>query len=168
MQHLFDLSPSNFNSIACEHGGLSRVICAFIARASQDSPAEVSCDVVGTAYPLAAAVETELLAIAREAVVRSIYEALPTRVAVELSYDADAVRLSISDNGRDISVHDEPDESGLLTIRQRADRIGADVCRTHNPGSGTELVITVPRDVAEIIDIRGVDLFDYPGAGAMH
>ena len=70
-----------------------------------------------------------------------------TEVWVNLSATADALVLQIRDNGVGLSAEDlgRPDSHGIRGMRERAQQVGGDVTVSSQPGSGTTLVISVPR-----------------------
>ena len=104
----------------------------------------------GTAYPLPAAAEHNLLRIAQEAATNAAKHAAARHLEVELRYEPDGVRLRIADDGRGFTVPQpaaapSSEHFGLQIMRERAQRIGAALDVRSQPGGGTEISVFVPR-----------------------
>ncbi|KFL37177.1 sensor histidine kinase [Arenimonas donghaensis] len=78
----------------------------------------------------------------REAVTNILRHARARRVDVELSADAEGVRLGISDDGRGGAI--EPN-TGLAGMRERLAALGGGLVFDSTPGAGTRLVLSLPR-----------------------
>ena len=78
----------------------------------------------------------------REAVTNILRHAHARRVDVELSADAGGVQLLISDDGRGGPI--EPN-TGLAGMRERLVALGGGLQYDSAPGSGTRLVLSLPR-----------------------
>lgn len=78
----------------------------------------------------------------REAVTNILRHAHARRVDVELSEDAGGVQLLISDDGRGGPI--EPN-TGLAGMRERLVALGGGLQYDSTPGSGTRLVLSLPR-----------------------
>src|SRR5690606_5976159 len=78
----------------------------------------------------------------REAVTNILRHAHANRVDVELSADAGGVQLLISDDGRGGPI--EPN-TGLAGMRERLVALGGGLQYDSAPGSGTRLVLSLPR-----------------------
>jgi two-component system sensor histidine kinase UhpB len=95
-------------------------------------------------------VETSLFRIAQEAFTNVARHARADQVLVTVQAAGDTVRLTIADNGIGfIPSHlARPAKGlgwGLLTMRERAEAVGA-ICRiASNPQHGTEVIVEVPR-----------------------
>ena len=104
--------------------------------------------VSGTPRALPAPVEDELLLIAREGLTNADRHARATEVTLELDYRADAVTLTVRDNGIGLA----PDWAcrqargvsfGMCGMRERARLVDAGFTVRSVPGAGTELVLRV-------------------------
>jgi signal transduction histidine kinase len=81
----------------------------------------------------------ELLRIAQESITNVMKHAQAQRVEVALAFGADAVSLSVSDDGIGFDPDGHHEGFGLLGMRERAERIGARLVVTSGPGRGTRI-----------------------------
>jgi two-component system, NarL family, sensor kinase len=133
---------------ALVRGNLVAALAHHVAVLSETAPAAIAFEVCGTPCPLSATIASELLRIAQEAVTNALRHSGATRITIELSFDADAVRLTVTDNGAGFDAHWATDGLGLAGMRERADRIGADLAIESERSLGTEVRVSVPRDAA--------------------
>jgi signal transduction histidine kinase len=105
----------------------------------------ISIEVVISGLPvtLSEQVENELLRIGQEAVNNAVKHAGATAVMVELSYETNGVTLMIQDNGRGFDSHQPAPGFGLAGMRERANRIGAEIMIDSQPGGGTTVCCRV-------------------------
>ena len=89
----------------------------------------------------------ELLALAREALSNTARHAAAERASVTLAADDGQIRLELIDNGRGFDPERaiELGHHGLDNMRSRARGIGAAFELTSAPGSGTRIIVTIPR-----------------------
>ncbi len=110
----------------------------------------VELSVVGRPVPSPADVEVQLLRIAQEAVRNGTRHGRATHIHVVLDYGSERLLLSVSDNGCGFTVdeYDNPaasgDHLGLLGMRERAERIKAEIAITSSPGKGSTVEVSVP------------------------
>lgn len=99
--------------------------------------------VTGTPVPLDAAVEAELLGIAREAMTNAAKHSRAAHLGLELAFgDGHAVRLAVADDGVGFDPDQQrPDAYGLIGMRERAARIEAALTLVTEPGGGTQIVV---------------------------
>ena len=99
----------------------------------------------GIPAPLPHPVEDELFRIAQEAVANALQHARPRTIAVRLCYDAQAVTLTISDDGEgfDPGAPAPQGHFGLAGMRERAARIGGVL--EVSSGAGTVVTVRVGR-----------------------
>jgi two-component system sensor histidine kinase UhpB len=100
------------------------------------------------AYGLPAHVENALFRIAQEALHNTAKHAQATEATVALTARQGAVQLTISDNGvgfEPAEVRNDRSSWGLLTMRERAESVGARCSIQTDPGQGTCVVVDVPR-----------------------
>jgi signal transduction histidine kinase len=98
------------------------------------------------AKPIPALVQEELYHIAQEALNNALKHAHPRQVQIYLRFDQDAVHLEISDDGAGFALEgvQESGGLGLPGMRERAERIGADLRLQSAPGQGTLVAVRVP------------------------
>ncbi|MDX6363425.1 MAG: hypothetical protein QOC85_2435 [Streptomyces sp.] len=111
-------------------------------------PAELRC--TGSVPPLPCETARHLLAIVSEALENAHRHASATRVRVDLDASADALRLTVRDDGVGLpatAVLDDLAESGhfgLLGMVERAASLGGRLDLARPPRGGTEITLTVP------------------------
>jgi signal transduction histidine kinase len=118
--------------------------------AGTDVRADVS--VGGAARPLPEPVEKNLLRVGQEALTNAVRHSGAARVRVRLDYDADRVRLGVSDDGRGFDPRADGDGGnggdgggfGLKGMRERVAQLGGRLTIDTRPGAGTEVAATVP------------------------
>jgi len=101
----------------------------------------------GEPRPLPADVEQQILRIGQEAITNSVRHARATRVQAHLGFAGNLVRLRVSDNGRGFDLHEAAlckGRWGLVTMRERAQQIGAEFKIVSGMNRGTEIETTVP------------------------
>jgi two-component system sensor histidine kinase UhpB len=97
---------------------------------------------------LSAHVENALFRVAQEALHNTVKHAQATEARVTLSACEAAIRLTVSDNGTGFvpeEVRNERISWGLLTMRERAESVGARCLIQSDPDRGTRVVVEVPR-----------------------
>ena len=97
-------------------------------------------------------IRDEVYRVAREALANAFRHAAASAVEVELTYASDQMRLLVRDDGRGIDpeVQQRGREGhwGLSGMRERAERIGGRFTVWSRRGSGTEVELVVPAEVA--------------------
>jgi signal transduction histidine kinase len=135
---VFALRPSVLNDQT-----LAQALAAQIKRMLADSAVAGSFEEHGSAVAPSNLVATELLRIAQEATTNVLRHADATKICVRLQWEANAVKLSIGDNGRGFDVKQEHPGFGLVSMRERADRMQAVLMIESNCGAGTAVSISV-------------------------
>lgn len=129
-----------------EHA-LSAVLDAFAIRCD----IRLRVFVKGQPRCLRADAQAEIYLIGRDAMVNAI-EADATDVETEVEYLPRRLRVVIRDNGRGIDPESirsgEAHHWGLVGMRERAEKIGAQLRVWSRRGAGTEVEISVPREIA--------------------
>ena len=105
--------------------------------------------VEGRARPLHPLVFEESYAIGREAITNALKHSQGHHIEAEIIYEPRHFRLRVRDDGRGFDpkiFHDggSVDHFGLRGIRERAERIGAQVSLWSGPDTGTEVELVVP------------------------
>ena len=109
----------------------------------------IACDVLrlDEIDRLSDAQRTAVFRILQEALTNVVRHAGARRVTVSLEAGADRVILRIHDDGRGIAPAERNDRKaiGLLGMRERAQGVGGDVVIAGEPGRGTTVLVTIPR-----------------------
>ena len=100
---------------------------------------------VGETIPLPADVENEMLRIAQECMTNVLKHAAAQQVEIRLTFGADTVSLSISDDGTGFDPRAHHDGFGLVGMRERAERIGARLLVSSRPEQGTRVETVIPK-----------------------
>lgn len=127
------------------YGDLSRTLARAVRETAAGAPESVEMHVYGDRRPLTPDIGMNLLRIGQEAVNNALRHARASRIRVELTYEATRVRLCVRDDGRGFDPQDEAEREryGLAGMRQRAERIGADLTVNGEPGRGTAVTVSV-------------------------
>jgi signal transduction histidine kinase len=141
-----DLRPT-----ASESPDLSDALAA--EGASLRSGLSLAVSVQGLARDLHPIAREEILLIGREALGNAFLHANAQTIEVELTYGDAALQLRVRDDGRgiDAGVLDaggRPGHFGLVGMRERANKLGANLDIWSKPGAGTEVDLRVPARVA--------------------
>lgn len=112
-----------------------------------DGGPEIRVQIAGEPRRLAGAVENNLLRIATEAMTNAVKHARARRIDVRLEFSAHAAALEVRDDGCGFDASRSTTLAaghfGWLGIRERAERIGADLEIGSEPGAGTRVAIRV-------------------------
>ena len=131
---------------------LSEEIAAYGEELAKDRPIAFKVTVVGAPEPLHPMVGDDMYRIAREALTNAFRHAEASKIEVEITYDAESVSVRVRDNGAGIGPEilesGKQGHWGLLGMRERAHHIGAQLNILSNPGSGTEVDLSLPAKVA--------------------
>jgi signal transduction histidine kinase/ligand-binding sensor domain-containing protein len=115
-------------------------------------PTEFRLNVEGTRRDLHPIVREEAFFIAREALGNAFRHSGAKHIEVEASYGEAALCVRVRDDGRGISAdvlaRGKPDRFGLLGMRERAQKLGAELQILSRPSIGTEIDLRVPAKVA--------------------
>jgi signal transduction histidine kinase len=98
---------------------------------------------------LPAAAEQDLYHLAQEALNNALKHADPSAVTVTLRVEGDHLELEVSDDGRGFDVGEMADRGGLglVTMRERAERLGGSLTIVSTPGKGTRVKVSVKQVV---------------------
>jgi len=139
-------SISDLRSVLLEQGGLAAAMQETLPRIAAESSATFAFLQTGEARRLDIAAENHLLRMAREAVANTAHHADAAQIEVMLAYEADAVRLTIADNGKGFDARKRPPAGhfGLLGMQERAAKIGASLKIESSPNRGTTVNVLLP------------------------
>ncbi|MCU1252624.1 MAG: putative two-component system sensor kinase [Edaphobacter sp.] len=102
--------------------------------------------------PLRPAIRDEVYRIGREAVANAFLHAQANTVEVELEYASRYLRIMVRDDGCGIDPHvletGRKGHWGLPGMRERSERIGANLRLRSRIGAGTEVELTIPSAIA--------------------
>lgn len=102
--------------------------------------------------PLRPLIRDEVYRIVREALLNAFTHAHANRIEVEVEYTSRHLRVLVRDDGRGINpqvLHSGREGHwGLVGIRERSERIGANLKLRSRIGAGTEVDLTVPGSIA--------------------
>ena len=102
--------------------------------------------------PLRPLIRDEVYRIVREALLNAFMHAHANRIEVEVEYASRHLRVLVRDDGRGIDpqvLHSGREGHwGLVGIRERSERIGANLRLRSRIGAGTEVDLTVPGSIA--------------------
>ena len=114
--------------------------------------ANASLVVTGTVKRCSGDVELQLLRICQEALNNALVHGRASEIAIVLDFQPDRMVLRITDNGCGFVVDaaaestDGKEHLGLLGMRERGSRIGAELTITSAPASGTTIELVAPYD----------------------
>ncbi len=107
---------------------------------------QVNFKLVGTVQPAPPDIGMNLLRIGQEAITNSLRYAQARTLEVELSLATDLITLRIEDDGKGFNRQLASDRSGfgLVSMRQRCDRLGGQFTLRSSPEQGTCILVQIP------------------------
>lgn len=112
---------------------------------------QVEVNVVGEPQELPPQLENHLLRVALEAVTNAVKHAAATRIDIDITFAKQRVELRVRDDGRGFDAESLPPPTsghfGLFGMRERADKLNAELLIRSRPGGGTEIRLEVPLTV---------------------
>src|SRR6202453_2734281 len=121
---------------------------------SQEFGIPVGFRTVGKRFGLDQSAVHDLLMVTREALYNAVRHGQPHRVQVEVCYEERCCRVKISDDGSGFDFASIASSStghyGLIGMRERVERIGGKFILNSLIGSGTDLLIEVPRNLTAV------------------
>lgn len=117
------------------------------------TPPSFSVIVEGERKALSPILQAEVYRIAHELLRNSFRHACARHVEAEVRYSDDELRVRIRDDGKGMDPDvlkkgRRPGHWGLLSVKERAEQIGAHLDFWSEPGAGTEVQLTVPAAIA--------------------
>lgn len=140
-------SVMDLRSQALESRDLPGALADMARQMTQGTAAQAEVRVEGIAIRLDASEEHHLLRIGLEALTNAIKHSGASRITITLRFGAEAVELSVEDNGCGIGHSTQTSPGGLFGlqgIRERVDKLGGVLELDSGPGSGTLLAVVVP------------------------
>lgn len=126
--------------------GLVNALIALCSRVDAQGGARVRRELQGKLPPLSPDVELVIYRVAQESLTNALRHSRAGVVTVSLAADAEAVRLSVSDDGRGMAGEPPPGTAGITGMRERALLVGGRLSISSAPGEGTTVHLTVPLD----------------------
>lgn len=149
----------NIRSFPTQQPRLTRALALLLEQVQneflEDERKQPSCSLVieGSEQTLPENVTAEVCRIAREALRNAFQHAQASHLEIEVSFRDIELRLSFRDDGAGIDPLVLKDGArsghwGLIGLRERATRLGAELAFWSKPGVGTEIALTIPGHLA--------------------
>lgn len=131
-----------------ENNNLHSALNRLATQMGPSSNTQIACHAIGTAYPLPAEIENNLLRIGQEALTNALKYAQANEIRIELIYELTQCLLQIKDDGQGFAINSQPSSNGfgLRGMAERANRIGAQLQIQSTLGQGTSVVVSVSRE----------------------
>jgi signal transduction histidine kinase len=132
---------NQLRSQALESGDIAQAIREVASELTNGGTPAVAVEVRGAPRRLSVAAEHHLFRIAQEALTNAVTHAKASGVRVSLAFTAEAVELTVADDGRGIP-SEKPDRGfhfGLSGMRERARALGTRLEVESGPGRGTTI-----------------------------
>jgi ligand-binding sensor domain-containing protein len=146
-QRVHDLREGGING-----DGLWNDLALWGEELALDRSTRFSATIIGTPQPLTPAASNEVYQIGREALTNAFRHAFADRIEIEITYDHLKVRLIIRDDGKgmdnEILKRGRSGHWGLSGMRERAQKIGAQLNIWSHGGAGTEIDLSIPARLA--------------------
>jgi signal transduction histidine kinase len=130
--------------------GLSAAMQWYVDRQEQRSGLAIHLHLPSAAVRLPADLETACFRITQEALTNIMRHAQARQVWLDVQHDAEAVHLTIRDDGRGFDANAVRQRStqdahfGLLSMRERVELLGGQFTLSSEPGRGTTIQISIP------------------------
>jgi PAS domain S-box-containing protein len=128
-------------------GNIITALDQLVRQLGTDSLVRIHFSSNGKAQPLMSPdIESNLLRISQEAITNAMKHSGANQINVRLSAGPEAVQLAIEDNGAGFDPHVSTLSRGfgLISMQERADRIGGDLTILTKPGAGTKVHLLLP------------------------
>jgi signal transduction histidine kinase len=147
----------NLRTSSIPTGNLPAAFQEVVEETSTGGDATFKTVVEGNVRELHPVVREEAYCIGREALINALTHSEGHHVEVEIAYDSRQFRLRVRDDGRgfDPGILEEggrPNHWGLPGMRERAERIGAELKIWSRHQTGTEIELSVPGSTAYLKD----------------
>ena len=136
------LSIFDLRSEVTPSATLGAVLADYVHQVGRQSGMTVHLSLNETPHRLRVEVETEILRIAQEAITNARRHSGADHLWVTFSADPPQATLSITDDGSGLGEARE-DSFGMKIMKERADRIGADLAVVSEPDRGTSVALTL-------------------------
>ncbi|MBE9198864.1 MULTISPECIES: GAF domain-containing protein [unclassified Nodularia (in: cyanobacteria)] len=128
-----------------ETSNLRKAFKRLAAQMSAAIDTQIICTVMGEVYPLSIDRENNLLRIGQEALTNAIKYAQASEIQIQLVYQPTQFILRVKDNGQGFEMDSLSmvQGFGLISMKERCDRIGAELIIQSLPEQGTEIMISI-------------------------
>jgi len=136
----------NIRSLGSENRDLATELRECGERMTGGTQTRFVITVEGDPYPIAEDLREQILRIGQESIANAARHARARQIEVCLSFDADSIRMRISDDGEGFDVHGAtaPGHFGLTTMRERAQGIDASISISSERLHGSCVEVSVP------------------------
>jgi len=130
---------------ALEHGDLPAALSHLVRRSTLGTGLRGEFLLEGSPRALSPDIEEHFLRISQEALANVLQHAQAHTVRVTLTFDPHQVLLCVEDDGQGTnSASSRQNGFGLISMKERSERLGGGLTVTSQPGHGTKLLVTVP------------------------
>jgi signal transduction histidine kinase len=129
---------------ALEMKPLPEAVGKLVEEIRSEAGEEIELSVNGEFKPLPSVVSLNLFRIVQEALTNARHHAAAAHIHVELDYRDPGLALRVSDDGKGFDPHNTASSGyGLISMRERAERIGGELTIESQPGQGTRVLLAV-------------------------
>lgn len=129
-----------------EYADLVQQLSTSVEQMMTGAPLQINLQISGMPRLLPPVIGKNLLRIGQEAMTNTLKHAQATTLLIKLRYEDAIVELCVRDNGRGFLPDMDTGGFGLISMSERADRIGGQLAIHSRPGQGTEICIQVGVD----------------------
>ena len=134
------------------HPNLEQTFRELVAEMSEEEAAAYKVEIEGETRPLRPAVYEDICRIGSEAVINATRHADARHITLRLAYRPGHLSLTVADDGRGMdsvtAARGREGHFGLIGMRERAGRIGAQFRIESQPGQGTSVALSIPARIA--------------------
>lgn len=127
---------------------LERALSTFRQELASKDAARLRIVVAGQAREMPYPAQDQLFLVIREALTNAVQHSQAVSIEVEIEYFSGRLRAAVRDNGIGIDPEllrdGRKSHAGLTGMRERAERVGAQLRRWSRAGAGTEVEISFP------------------------
>lgn len=137
----------NIRSLETESVDVANELRQSIERLTAGTQVRCRFKVEGEPLPIAPTVQEHLLRIGREAIINAVRHANASEIQINIIFGTGAVTVRISDNGVGFELEQAnrlTGHFGLVTMRERAREIKAQLSVSSEPGRGTAVELKLP------------------------
>ncbi len=142
IQHARELShqlhPSYLEKI-----GLKRSLKSLLERTEEDTGIVCSTEVSNRVDQLSLRIQSQLYRIAQECINNTVKHAEASAIKIDMTPTLDGFEFVYRDNGKGFDPNNEDLGLGMMTIRERSEKMGAKHTLSSRPGKGFKLIVTI-------------------------